>query len=202
MNNLKLIHVAMCFIVVATIAGAQEGLGDWEYVEKATALETTRHLILRGYTENSSEYIISRTCDHGVVQLISRAADQGDAFDIDLVYYRSSMYRSGKAGCDIVSGLCNGWQYKTKTRVDRDPIMRHTWMYAFDSDGGWEYLWSRMAYHRKLGAEQNTAGHSRDSLFMGERLAIEISSTKGVAVFDTSRFAEALDAWCGGQPLI
>ncbi len=75
-------------------------------------------------------------------------------------------------------------------------------MYGFDSDGGWEFLWRREAYYSNLGSEQAKAGHSMDRLFMGERLAIEISASKGVAVFNTAGFEEALNEWCGGQPLI
>ena len=43
------------------------------------------------------------------------------------------------------------------------------------------------------------ASHLLDELFIGDRLVVEISPSKGVVVFNTAGFAEARAEYCSGK---
>ena len=131
--------------------------------------------------------------------LQSGAAVQGDALDIDHVYKDVSLRKD----CTVGGGcreIIYAWFYKTRLRVDDNPVKTWRWRYGWDSDGGFEQLWMKKSWS---GNDKDgwTAHHSMDELLSGDRLVLEISSSKGVVVFNTARFEEARSAFCGDEPM-
>lgn len=191
--------LAVLAAMPATAQQIKTEWGDWQYLKTTSALEVTEHLVLYGQTPSGTLWIVTRSCSAGVPVLRSKVARQGQALDLDRVYFVSKVSSSGRRDCWPSTGLCRGWRYKTRVRVDDLPIREWTWMYGLDTDGGWEYLWMNESFYSSTRFEGSRAAHSIDELLVGDRLAIEISASKGVAVFNTTGFAKALAEYCGGQ---
>lgn len=201
-RSLRKIGVTGVMILVAA-AGAsqtfQDGPAQWKYWTHETALETKKALVLVGQVENGgASWTIARYCWTGLPVLQSKAASQGGALDIDHVYKDVSLRKDcGAGGC---KKIVYAWFYKTRYRVDSGPLGNWRWRYGWDSDGGWEQLWLKEGWS---GNDEDgwTAHHSMDKLLSGNRLAIEISPSVGVVVFNTAGFEEARAAFCGDEPM-
>ena len=200
----KLVSIAGTLLLLIVCAASsqtlQDGPGEWQYLTNENALETKKYLVLIGEVEDGgAQWIITRRCWSGLPVLQARAEEQGDALDLDHVY--SSILRkncTSRHGCTDAVRL---WKYKTRYRVDSDPVGTWIWRYGWDSDGGWEQLWLEETWY---GSKERgyTVGHSIDRLLSGDRLAIEISPSMGIAVFITAGFAEAKATFCGQEPWI
>ena len=170
----KIIAGVCCGLVAmasqAYAESVQTEFGNWSYLRNESALETAEWLTLRAETEAGTEWLLSRRCvtNRGPV-LQANAHAWGDAVDVDGIYLQSS-----------------GWFYNTRFRVDEEPVRGWRWRYRFDSDGRKEVLYNGPY----VGSDAD------EHLLGGDRLVVEIGTTKGVVVFDTQGFAEALAKHC------
>ena len=68
-----------------------------------------------------------------------------------------------------------------------------------DAENGVEQLYMIEAWYSSSDFEGVRPGHSADLMLVGDRLALEIGPVKGVAVFNTTGFEEALTDFCDGD---
>ena len=179
------------------------GHGEWQHYVHETALETTEYLVLYGKVENPEmQWTLLRECRTAVTVLQAMVSEQGEAVEISRAFYRGPTVGSntGKVyRCWTGIGLCAGWQYHTRFRVDSDDIRERRWMYGWDAESGVEQLYMIEAWHNSSRFEGVRPGHSADLMLVGDRLALEIGPVKGVAVFNTAGFEEALTDFCDGD---
>ena len=154
-------------MLAAAVANAETGL--WRHHGTESALESVDYLLLDAEVEERI-WTLVRRCDLKEAWIQSSASHVGEALDYNLSYVRWT-------GRDWVR------YYKTRIRRDEQPIMEWTWRYGYNEDFGVESLtlWEPS---------------SIDKLLLGDRFAMEISAARGVAVFDTTGFGEALNTFC------
>ena len=188
---------ATVIVVAATICTSQQtktGFGEWQYLEQASALETAKWLLLYGQTEEGTTWIIGRRCDSDHRVLMAHAASQGAAADLGVVVRRRDcvVNWSTTSGCDQYADTT---RYKTRYRVDDNEISWVNWYYGYDSNAGIETL-SVMRYSSRSQGFIPVNPEIIDRMVSGDRLAIEISSSRGVATFNTTGYADTVAGYC------
>ena len=184
------VWLAEAMVAAASLAGAQQietAWGDWQYLEHTTALESNSYLVLYGYTDAGVGWILTRNCRTGQPILQAQVQAQGDAIELARAYLWNVFNRGRKE---------YAWHYDTRVRVDDKPIRERHWRYGWDPDDGWEQLWRKVDFYSEVGKDEVFGRHLIDDLLTGDTLAVEISPTKGVAVFNTTGFAGARDQYC------
>lgn len=172
----------------------QTKFGEWQYLEHTSALETSRWLLLYGYTDQGTSWIIGRKCGSDNRVLMASAASQGDAADMGVVVRRRDCVVNWNttAGCDQYADTT---RYKTRYRIDDNDISWVNWYYGFDRNAGMETL-SLLRYDRRSGGFVPYRPDIIDRMVSGDRLAIEISGARGVATFSTTGYADAAAKYC------
>ena len=205
---MRVVLIFAALVMIAPSLAAQPvptGHGSWYFWRHESELETVDYLVLYGQIEGGMTWTLARECKHGVPSLMALAENQGDAIDMDHVYYQMAIDKRGRSISGSGMGVeFPGWLYKTRYKVDSGEVKTRVWMYGFDSDGGVEQLYKVkkwMKFRTDKDDQGNLqwkwdAGHGIDDMLSGDKLVIEISPSRGIAVFYTSGFQEAFREHC------
>ena len=167
----KLVPPLLALLAVAAVADEAAETGKWRHHRTETALEAVDYLLLDADVGERT-WTLARRCDLKEAWIQSSASYVGEALDYSLSYLR-------------YSDRDDEWirYYKTRIRQDETPIKEWTWRYGYSADFGIEFL--TFKYTSNI-----------DKLILGDRLVMEISPARGVAVFETRGFGEAIKHFC------